>query len=79
MPLMTKTQFIAHWLSSQDGDTPPNLFLLEEHYGEVKCQYDSERAMFGDAGPGQGLQVQSLARELHQVKSRLRSFGCNVR
>ena len=36
------------------------LFWLEEHLGEVECQYRSECALYGDAGPGQGLEVARL-------------------
>lgn len=43
----------------------------EESYAEHYTQYRSECAMFGDAGPGQGLTVQSLGRQLSELRSRI--------
>lgn len=43
----------------------------EESYGEYLTQYRSECAMFGDAGPGQGLQLSNLSRLLSADKAQL--------
>lgn len=39
-----------------------------EHVGECETQYRSECAMFGDAGPGQGLRLSELKWNLRQVE-----------
>jgi hypothetical protein len=43
----------------------------EEYYGEIYAQYRSECAMFGDAGPGQGLAVRDTGRQLAESRARL--------
>ena len=43
----------------------------EEAYGEIYTQYRSECAMFGDAGPGQGLAVRDTGRMLHETRERM--------
>ena len=43
----------------------------EESHAETVTQYRSECAMFGDAGPGQGLAVREGARMLAQDRAKL--------
>ena len=43
----------------------------EEHYSEIYAQYRSECAMFGDAGPGQGIAVRDTGRQLVESRARL--------
>ena len=43
----------------------------EESYHEHYTQYRSECALFGDAGPGQGLVVRDLARDIADLRERL--------
>jgi hypothetical protein len=74
---MTKQQFIDYWMESEDGQ-PPFLYQQRESLWEHECQYQSECAMFGDAGPGQGLAIREMKAELAKVEARLRSFGVVV-
>ena len=68
---MTRQEFIDYWMNGRLDD-------LEEHAGEVTTQYQSECALFGDAGPGQGITVRELNAEIRSVKARLRAFGCRA-
>ena len=43
----------------------------EEAYAETCTQFRSECAMFGDAGPGQGIAVRDLGRMLQESRSKL--------
>lgn len=66
-------------LRKRDSLTPKEYAcLLEQHlaygdeaYSEIYTQYRSECAMFGDAGPGQGLRVSELGRELRDTRAKL--------
>lgn len=70
---MTKEEFCDYWLNRDNGRS--NFDDLQEHLAESEAQYQSEVAMFGDAGPGQGLQVADLKREVASVTARLKQFG----
>lgn len=59
---MPADAWLAHARESYDAG--------EEHLGELESQYRSECAMFGDAGPGQGLRVRAVKRELAQMRAR---------
>jgi len=48
-----------------------DLYWCEEHHHETVTQYRSECAMFGDAGPGQGLDVANGARRLSELRAKL--------
>ena len=77
MAAMTKQEFIDYW-TKPEGDAPPYLRQFEETLGEHECQFQSERALYGDAGPGQGLVIREMREELATVKSRLKSFGVAI-
>ncbi len=46
--------------------------------GEVETQYLSECAMFGDAGPGQGLDVRRLKKAFRELEAEWRLAGGDV-
>lgn len=73
MKAMTKQEFIAYWLEP-DEDGRSLLDYNEENLFERESQYLSECAMFGDAGPGQGLVVREMKAEIASVRRRLASF-----
>ena len=67
---LTAQEFIAHWLTpDEDGATP--LYWYEESLGEAETQYKSECALYGDAGPGQGLRVREGRAALAKIKAQL--------
>ena len=70
---MTQAEFIAYWLSNEDGFS--ELDQMEESIGEHEAQYASECALFGDAGIGQGLQLREMRATLASVKKQLRRLG----
>jgi hypothetical protein len=70
---MTRTEFIAYWLTNEDG--PSGLDQMEEGIGEHEAQYASECALYGDAGPGQGLRLREMRATLAGVKRQLRRLG----
>ena len=43
----------------------------EEYYAESLTQYRSECALFGDAGPGQGVNLIKTSQRLGQVRAQL--------
>jgi len=72
MTLMTKEQFLDYWLNP--GDSFTGMSPLDECYEnlfERESQFSSECAMFGDAGPGQGLVIHDLKVELASVKRQI--------
>ena len=72
--VMTAAEFTAHWLTpDEDGRT--HLSWTEESIGEHEAEYRNECAMFGDAGPGTGLRLSEMKRDLAQVKARLVKLG----
>jgi len=70
---MTQAEFIAYWLSNENGFS--GLDQMEESIGEHEAQYASECAMYGDAGPGQGLRLREMRATLAGVKRQLRRLG----
>ena len=70
---MTRAEFIEHWLSNESGRS--GLDYLEESIGEHESQYASECALYGDAGPGQGLRLREMHATLAGVKRQLRRLG----
>jgi hypothetical protein len=82
--MMTAEEFIAYWTAPFDpeGDGPYDMMsaldAAEESLMEHETQYRSECAMFGDAGPGQGIHVRDLRSELANIKARLRYLGYHV-
>lgn len=70
---MTRAEFIKYWMSNEDGLS--GLAQMEESIGEHESQYASECAMFGDAGPGQGLRLREMHATLAGVKRQLRRLG----
>jgi hypothetical protein len=70
---MTRAEFIAYWLSNEDGFS--ELDQMEEGIGEHEAQYASECALYGDAGPGQGLRLREMRATLAGVKRQLRRLG----
>jgi len=70
MRAMTAAEFLAYWLT-QTEDEPSALSMFEENVGEHEAQYRSECALYGDAGPGQGLRLTEMKRELASVKARI--------
>ena len=64
---MTQAEFIAYWLSNEDGRS--GLDYLEEGIGEHEAQYASE------CGPGQGLRLREMRATLAGVKRQLRRLG----
>jgi hypothetical protein len=79
---MTAAEFIEYWTGVEGGDGPYDMMsaldMYEEGLGETEAQYRSECAMFGDAGPGQGLDLRNGKAYLANVKRQLRRLGCNV-
>jgi len=81
---MTAAEFIEYWTapSNPEGSGPYDMMsaldAYEEGLGESECQYRSECAMFGDAGPGQGLHLYEGKAYIAGVKRQLRRLGCNV-
>ena len=74
MAAMTKQEFIDYWLKPDEHGR--NLLSYnEESIGEHECQFLSESAMFGDAGPGQGIGLQQMKAEHAKVVERLIQFG----
>lgn len=74
MVTFTPKEFCDSWLTPDEhGRTA--LSYMEENLAEHEAQYLSECAMFGDAGPGQGLQLQQMKAEHAKVVSRLKQFG----
>ena len=82
--LMSAEEFIAYWTApcNPEGDGPYDMMsaleMAEETLMEHETQYRSECAMFGDAGPGQGLHVRDLRSDLANVKRQLRRLGYNI-
>lgn len=59
---MTAQEFIQYCLE--------NYAYMEESYGEHLTQYQSECALYGDAGPGQGLRLQEMRAEMCGMEAR---------
>lgn len=74
---MTKKEFIAYWLKPDESGLCM-LDYCQENLGEMQTQYASECAMFGDAGPGQGLAIRNMRSELVGATKRLREFGLRI-
>lgn len=74
MKAMTKAEFIAYWLT-HDEDGRCGLDYAEECLADAQAQYTNECAMFGDAGPGQGLQIRKMRAELIGARARLQQLG----
>jgi len=70
---MTADEFLSYWLDPIDDEGPhmSALDAFEESLFEHESQYYSECAMFGDAGPGQGLHVSNGQRELENVRRQI--------
>jgi hypothetical protein len=70
---MTADQFCSYWTSGgEEGRS--QLSYMEEHFYEYEAQYGSECAIFGDAGPGQGLMVREMRAEIAKIRGRLEQF-----
>ena len=67
---MTEKEFVAYWCEP-DENGRSFLSYSEETLMEHSTQYQSECALFGDAGPGQGKVVSELRAELFQVNRQL--------
>jgi hypothetical protein len=74
MQAMTAAEFLAYWLTP-DEEGRSLLDYQQESLGEHEAQYRSECAAFGDAGPGQGLRVSEMKRELASVQARIAKLG----
>jgi len=74
MAAMTKEEFCEYWLKPDEHGRSA-LSYNEESIGEMECQFLSESAMFGDAGPGQGIGLQQMKAEHAKVIDRLTQFG----
>jgi hypothetical protein len=48
-----------------------DLYWGEEHHAETVAQYRSECALFGDAGPGQGIACIESSKMLRDLRDRL--------
>lgn len=59
---MTAEEFIRYCVE--------NYAYMEESYGEHLTQYQSECALYGDAGPGQGLRLQEMRAEMRGMEAR---------
>lgn len=60
--LMTAEQFIHYAKSVYEAG--------EEWLGEAEAQFASECALFGDAGPGQGIAIRETKLELATIRAR---------
>ena len=67
---MTAAEFLAHWMTP-DEDGMTRLDWQRESLGEHEAQYHAEVSMFGDAGPGQGLRLEEMKRDLAKIERAL--------
>lgn len=65
MAAMSPAEFVAY---CNGGEEPGAIYYLEEFIAEADAQYRNECAMFGDAGPGQGLRLSEARAELARMK-----------
>lgn len=72
--LMTGDEFVKYWCEPDESGYSL-LDYLKEHLGECESQYLSECALFGDAGPGQGTEVERLKVDISRVESTLDYIG----
>jgi len=71
-PRLSLSEFRDYWL--EPGEHGRSLFSEnEEILGEMEAQYRSECAMFGDAGPGQAINIAQCHAEISRVR-RILSF-----
>ena len=73
---------MAEWQPDEAGDLPPrfeqqvadlreHIDSLGESYADMLTQYKSETALYGDAGPGQGVALQDASANLSRLKAEL--------
>lgn len=74
MKAMSKPEFIAYWLATDECGRNM-LDYCEENLAERQAEYAGECARFGDAGPGQGLVIRELRTEIIGARRRLQQFG----
>ena len=55
-----------------------DLEALQEQYDDCLTQYRSECALYGDAGPAQGLRLEDMRRAIHQLEKALRSHPARL-
>jgi hypothetical protein len=73
MKAMTAAEFVSYWTVPDES----GMSLLDENQenlAEREAQYASECAMFGDAGPGQGLTIRECRAEIAKVEARLKAI-----
>jgi len=70
MKAMTAKEFVTYWCEP-DENGRSQISYSEEALMEHSTQYESECALFGDAGPGQGTVVSKLRAAIAQVNRQL--------
>jgi len=76
MKAMTAAEFVAYWMSQgEDGTEMSQYQMAEESIAEHETQFDSETALFGDAGVGQGYRLNAMRAEFARVTRQLQRLG----